>query len=223
MAAGWRNPRFDLKEKSKNVFDQAMALSLGLITMTFLTYQTFEVRAVEMDHSFEAIELEEIPETVQLKKPPPPQRPQIPIATESEDIPEDVTIMDTDLDLDAPPPPPPPPPGARQRQEDSPIFMAWEEAPELIRSTQVKPEYPPIARKAGVEGKVILQIVIDEQGNVLTADVVFSQPSGIFEEAAIKAIMQWKFKPAKQRDKPIKVRMAWPMEFSLKERIPPVD
>ena len=223
MAAGWRNPRFDLKEKSKNVFDQAMALSLGLITMTFLTYQTFEVRAVEMDHSFEAIELEEIPETVQLKKPPPPQRPQIPIATESEDIPEDVTIMDTDLDLDAPPPPPPPPPGARQRQEDSPIFMAWEEAPELIRSTQVKPEYPSIARKAGVEGKVILQIVIDEQGNVLTADVVFAQPSGIFEEVAIKAIMQWKFKPAKQRDKPIKVRMAWPMEFSLKERIPPVD
>ncbi len=223
MAAGWRNPRFDLKEKSKNVFDQAMALSLGLITMTFLTYQTFEVRAVEMDHEFEAIEIEEIPETIQLKKPPPPQRPQIPIATESEDIPEDVTIMDTDLDLDAPPPPPPPPPGARQRQEDSPIFMAWEEAPELIRSTQVKPEYPSIARKAGVEGKVILQIVIDEQGNVLTADVVFAQPSGIFEEVAIKAIMQWKFKPAKQRDKPIKVRMAWPMEFSLKERIPPVD
>ena len=215
MAAGWRNPRFDLKEKSKNVFDQAMALSLGLITMTFLTYQTFEVRVVEMDHSFEAIELEEIPETVQLKKPPPPQRPQIPIATESEDIPEDVTIMDTDLDLDAPPPPPPPPPGARQRQEDSPIFMAWEEAPQLIK--MVTPEYPEIARKAGVEGQVIMQIVVDEEGNVLQADVVFAQPAGIFEEAAIKAMLQWKFKPAKQRDKAIKVRMGQRMDFSLKD------
>ncbi len=215
MAAGWRNPRFDLKEKSKNVFDQAMALSLGLITMTFLTYQTFEVRAVEMDHSFEAIELEEIPETVQLKKPPPPQRPQIPIATESEDIPEDVTIMDTDLDLDAPPPPPPPPPGARQRQEDSPIFMAWEEAPQLIK--MVTPEYPEIARKAGVEGQVIMQIVVDEEGNVLQADVVFAQPAGIFEEAAVKAMLQWKFKPAKQRDKAIKVRMGQRMDFSLKD------
>jgi protein TonB len=222
MAAGWRNPRFDLKEKSKSVFDQALALSLGLITMTFLTYRSFEVRAVEVDHSFEAIALEDIPETVQLKKPPPPQRPQIPIATESEDIPDDVTITDTELDLDAPPPPPPPPPGARQRQEESPIFMAWEEAPELIRSTQVKPEYPPIARKAGVEGKVLLQIVIDEEGNVLQADVVFAQPSGIFEDSAIKAIMQWKFKPAKQRDKAIKVRMAWPMEFTLRT-IPPLD
>jgi protein TonB len=215
MAAGWRNPRFDLKEKSKNVFDQAMALSLGLITMTFLTYQTFEVRAVEMDHEFEAIEIEEIPETIQLKKPPPPQRPQIPIATESEDIPEDVTIMDTDLDLDAPPPPPPPPPGARQRQEDSPIFMAWEEAPQLIK--MVTPEYPEIARKAGVEGQVIMQIVVDEEGNVLQADVVFAQPAGIFEEAAIKAMLQWKFKPAKQRDKAIKVRMGQRMDFSLKD------
>jgi protein TonB len=221
MAAGWRNPKFDLKEQSKRVLDQALVLSFGLITMTFLTYRSFEVRAVEVDHTFESIEIEDIPETVQLKKPPPPQRPQIPIATESEDIPEDVTINDTDLDLDAPPPPPPPPPGARQRKEESPVFMSWEEAPELIRSTQVKPEYPPIARKAGVEGKVTLLIVIDEEGNVLEADVVFASPAGIFEDAARKAILQWKFKPARQRDKPIKVRMAWPMEFTLKA-IPPI-
>jgi protein TonB len=215
MAAGWRNPRFDLKEKSKSVFDQALALSLGLITMTFLTYRSFEVRAVEVDHSFEAIALEDIPETVQLKKPPPPQRPQIPIATESEDIPDDVTIMDTDLDLEAPPPPPPPPPGARQRQEDSPIFMAWEEAPQLIK--MVSPEYPPIARKAGVEGRVHLQIVVDEEGNVIDAQVVLAQPAGIFEDSAIKAILQWKFKPARQRDRAIKVQMGQRMDFSLKD------
>jgi len=223
MAAGWRNPRFDLKEQARSVFEQSLALSLGLITMTFLTYPSFEVRAVEVDHSFESIELEDIPETVQLKKPPPPQRPQIPIATESEDIPEDVTILDTELDLTAPPPPPPPPPGARQRQEESPIFMAWEEAPELIRSTQIKPDYPSIARKAGVEGKVLLTIVIDEEGNVIKADVVFASPAGIFEDAAIKAILQWKYKPAKQRDKPIKVAMGYTMEFTLKERIPPQE
>ncbi len=222
MASGWRNPRHDLKLQASTVFEQSLALSLGLITMTFLTYQSFEVRAVEVDHTFEMIALEDIPETVQLKKPPPPQRPQIPIATESEDIPEDVTIMDTELDLDAPPPPPPPPPGARQRKEESPVFMAWEEAPELIRSTQVKPDYPSIARKAGVEGKVLLQIVIDEEGNVIKADVVFASPAGIFEDAAIKAIMQWKYKPAKQRDKAIKVAMGYTMEFTLKA-IPPLD
>ena len=217
MASGWRNPKFDLKLQSRTVFEQAMALSLALCSMVFLTYQTFEVQAYEGSGETEIIQIEDIPETQQLKKPPPPQRPQIPIATESEDIPDDVTIMDTDIDLDAPPPPPPPPPG-RAGYEESPIFLAWEEAPQLIK--MVKPSYPEIARKAGVEGKVILQIVVDERGNVLEAQVIVAQPPGIFEDAAIEAIMQWKFKPAKQRDKPIKVRMGQTMDFTLKD-IPP--
>jgi protein TonB len=98
--------------------------------------------------------------------------------------------------------------------------MAWEEAPELIK--MVKPRYPEIARKAGVEGKVVLQIVVDERGNVLEAIVILGQPPEIFNTAAIEAIMQWKFKPAKQRDKAIKVRMGQQMEFSLQD-IPPAN
>ena len=216
MATAWRNPKFDIKLQSKTVFEQATALALALCTMVFLTYRTFEVQAYEGSGETEIISIEEIPETHQLKKPPPPQRPQIPIATESEDVPEDVTIMDTELDLDAPPPPPPPPPGATT--SESPIFMAWEEAPELIK--MVKPKYPEIARKAGVEGRVVLQIVVDEKGNVLEAVPIVATPPGIFEDAAIEAMMQWKFKPAKQRDKAIKVRMGQTMEFTLKD-IPP--
>lgn len=219
MATAWRNPRFDLKLQSRTVFEQAVALSLALSTMVFLTYRTFEVQAYEGSGGTDIIEIEEIPETHQLKKPPPPQRPQIPIATESEDVPEDVTIMDTELDLDAPPPPPPPPPG-RSGKAESPIFMAWEEAPVLIK--MVKPKYPEIARKAGVEGKVVMQIVVDEKGNVIEAVPVLAQPPGIFEDAAVEAIMQWKFKPARQRDKAIKVRMGQMMEFTLQD-IPPTN
>jgi len=219
MATAWRNPKFDIKLQSKTVFEQATALALALCTMVFLTYQTFEVQAYEGSGETEIINIEEIPETHQLKKPPPPQRPQIPIATESEDVPEDVTIMDTELDLDAPPPPPPPPPG-KTGAEESPIFMAWEEAPILVK--MVKPTYPEIARKAGVEGKVVLQIVVDELGNVLEAVPIVAQPPGIFEDAAIEAMLQWKFKPAKQRDKAIKVRMGQTMEFTLKD-IPPAN
>lgn len=218
MATGWRNPSQDLKEKSKAVLEQSLTLSVALITMVFLTYQTFEVQAYEGSGETQIIEIEEIPETEQLKKPPPPQRPQIPVATESEDIPEDVTIMDTEIDLDAPPPPPPPPPGATRREE-SPVFFAWEEAPELRRI--VKPEYPEIARKAGVEGKVILTIIVDEQGNVVQADVMIAEPPGIFEQAAIDAVMQYKFKPARQRDKAIKVQMGHTIIFTLQDAKPP--
>lgn len=219
MATGWRNPKHDLSEQSKVVMEQGFALSLALLTMIFLTYKTFEVKAYESDGTTEYVEIEEIPETEQMKKPPPPQRPQIPVPTESEDIPEDVTIMDTELDLDAPPPPPPPPPGANRQKEESPIFLAWEEPPEPTK--RVQPEYPSMAVKAGVEGKVILNIVVDERGDVLEATVVTANPPGIFEDAAIAAMLQWKFKPAKQRDLPIKVRLAYPINFTLTGGIPP--
>jgi len=219
MAAGWRNPKFDLKEKSKVVFEQALALSLALASMILLTYQEFQIQAYEGGGETKTIEVEDIPETQQLKKPPPPQRPQIPIASADEDIPDDVTIMDTEIDLDAPPPPPPPPPGAKKKEE-SPIFMAYEEAPVLTK--MVQPKYPEIARKAGVEGKVVMSIVVDEEGNVIDAEVIVAQPPGIFEEAAKEAIMQWKYKPAKQRDKAVKVRVGQTVEFTLHKK-PPLD
>lgn len=221
MATGWRNPKHDLAEQSKVVIEQGFALSLALITMIFLTYRTFDVQAYEGTGETEYVEIEEIPETEQMKKPPPPQRPQIPVPTESEDIPEDVTIMDTELDLDAPPPPPPPPPGASRQREESPIFLAWEEPPEPIK--RVQPDYPQMAVKAGVEGRVILNIVVDERGDVLEATVVTASPPGIFEDAAIAAMMQWKFKPAKQRDLAIKVRLAYPIVFSLTDQPPPLQ
>ena len=220
MATGWRNPRHDLSEKSKTVLEQAVALSRALITLVFLTYETFEVQAYEGSGETQIIAIEDIPETEQLKKPPPPQRPQIPVATESEDIPEDVTIMDTEIDLDAPPPPPPPPPGAGRREE-SPIFWAWEVAPELRKI--VKPEYPEIARKAGVEGHVYLTIVVDEKGDVISAEVLVAEPAGIFGQAAIEAVLQYKFKPAMQRDKPIKVQMGHRIIFTLTDSKPPPD
>ncbi len=218
MATGWRNPSHDLKEKSKTVLEQSLTLSVALVTMVFLTYQTFEVRAYEGSGETQIVNIEEIPETEQMKKPPPPQRPQIPVATESEDIPEDVTIMDTEVDLNAPPPPPPPPPGA-SRSNESPVFFAWEEAPELRRI--VKPDYPEIARKAGVEGKVIMKIIVDELGNVIQAEIMIEEPPGIFGKAAIDAVMQYKFKPARQRDKAIKVQMGHTIIFTLQDTRPP--
>ncbi|MFC1629428.1 hypothetical protein ACFL3H_10025, partial [Gemmatimonadota bacterium] len=69
MATGWRNPKHDLAEESKVVIEQGFALSLALITMVFLTYKSFEVQAYEGTGETEIIQIEEIPETEQMKKP----------------------------------------------------------------------------------------------------------------------------------------------------------
>ena len=217
MAAGWRNPRYDLKEQDGAVFEQALALSFALCAMVFLTYQTFEAQAYQGSGEMRTIQLEQIPETQQLQRPPPPQRPQIPIATEDESIPDDVTIMQTDIDLTAPPPPPPPPPGRQQVEPQ--IFVAFDKAPVLIK--RVEPVYPEIAKKAGVSGQVILLVVVDEQGNVAEAEVFAASPPNIFEQAALDAVVQFKFEPALQRDRPVRVRIRQTIDFVMKTQLPP--
>jgi len=220
MAVVWRNPDCDLREESRTVLEQAFALALALVVLGFLSVGSFEVRAYEGTGETAFISIDDIPETEQLRRPPAPTRPQMPVATESEDVPEDVTIVDTDLDLEmVMPPDPRPPRGAEQTAVMEHYHYAWEEKPEVL--TRVRPRYPEIARQAEVEGKVLLKLWISAQGDVDRAEVIMADPRGIFEDAAIAAVLQWKFKPARQRDIPIPVMMAQTVEFVLKDRIPP--
>jgi TonB family protein len=106
-----------------------------------------------------------------------------------------------------------------QKPGETPIFMAWENAPILIEA--LDPVYPDSARQAGLEGMVMLQIVIDEQGKVVDAEVVLAQPPGVFEKAALEAVRKWRFKPALQREKPVKVQMAQTVMFRLNQKPPP--
>ena len=87
----------------------------------------------------------------------------------------------------------------------------FDEPPQAI--VQVPPEYPEAARKAGLEGVVMVQISLDEFGNVEEATVV--RGIGGLNQAAIDAAINWKFKPAKCRDIPVRVRIVIPVRFKL--------
>ena len=89
--------------------------------------------------------------------------------------------------------------------------------PELIgglASIQKLIQYPEIARKAGVEGRVIVQFVVDENGSVQDPQVVRGIGAGCDEEA-VRAVRQAKFNPGMQRGKPVKVKMSLPITFRL--------
>lgn len=91
-------------------------------------------------------------------------------------------------------------------------FVAFEQPPAPIK--RIEPDYPDLARKAGVEGRVFVKVLVDREGKVKKA-VVLSGPE-IFHEASVAAAMQWVFKPAIQRDKPIPVWVALPFLFRLR-------
>jgi len=204
--------------RSRTVLDQSLALSLGLVTLVLLTSRRFEVRLPEPSGGIEVIQVQEIPETQQLRMPAAPARPQIPVATMSEDVPEDVTILDTVTDLDllfAPLPSASRIPARPAQGSDGQASLIWDEAPQLVR--MVTPEYPESARKAGVEGRVDLSVVVDEKGLVVAADVITAVPTGIFEEAARQAVMKWRYRPARMRGRAIRARLGQTVYFSFSD------
>lgn len=67
-----------------------------------------------------------------------------------------------------------------------------------------KPDYPPRARAAHVAGTVVVQITIDEEGNVIFARAVSGHP--LLQEAAVLAATQAKFPPTRLSGQPVKVK-----------------
>jgi len=97
------------------------------------------------------------------------------------------------------------------------VFVVVEEQPELIgglRSIQSRIEYPELARRAGIEGRVIVQFIVDEQGNVVDPHILRGIGGGC-DEAALEAVKQAKFEPGKQRGKAVRVQYALPITFEL--------
>jgi protein TonB len=214
-----KRPEANLKLKYRKTFELALVVSLVLTLGVFHLLPDIEVGPSEIKAKALEIKVEDIPQTEQIKKAPPPPRPSIPIPTESEDVPEDVTIESTELDLTEIPPPPAP---RGDDINDGYVFIPYDEPPTPIGGYAVIKKYlvyPELARKAGVEGTVIVGVLVDEKGNTVKTQVLKSSGVNIgFEKAAREALLPVKWKPAKQRDRAVKVWVSIPIRFSLKDR-----
>ena len=77
----------------------------------------------------------------------------------------------------------------------------------------VKPVYPESAKAAGVQGIVIIEIIIGTDGSVNEAKVLRPVPE--LDRAAIDAVMQWKYTPTLLNGEPVKVIMTVTVTFTL--------
>ena len=93
-------------------------------------------------------------------------------------------------------------------------FWKVERKPRLVR--EARPEYPEMARAAGIEGKVVVSMVVDSLGNVASAEVYASSGNAQLDSAAVKAAYKCGFAPGFQRDRPVLVRnVIVPFNFRL--------
>ena len=87
-------------------------------------------------------------------------------------------------------------------------------APVLIH--RVLPEYPEAARRARLQGVVVVEAVIDRDGAVADVRVVADTTRfGGCAEAALRAVRAWRYRPARLDDRPVAVRMTVTVTFSL--------
>ncbi len=173
----------------------------------------------------EIVEMEEIQQTKQESEPPPPPRPPAPVEApnnaviEQENINFDASLdLDAELDVSNDRPAPPDEPEEESKEENEPeIFVAVEKSPDCggIESLRNKVQYPKFARQAGIQGRVIVQFVVNEEGNV-TNPKILQGAHTLLNEEALRAVQKLECTPGEQRGQPVKVRMTMPVSFRLK-------
>lgn len=210
-----KKPQADLR----SYYTVLLELGLLLALVIFIVAVRVEIRSeapeeIQLSEQ-EIVEMEEIVQTRQMETPPPPPRPPVPVEVPNDEIIEDIDInIDADLALDGPLNLPPPPPPAEEEED---FFTVVENMPELIgglAGLQRNITYPEMARKAGIEGRVFLQFIVNERGEVENPRVIRGIGGGCDEEA-LKAIKKAKFKPGLQRGRPVRVQYNLPVVFKL--------
>ncbi|HMB98496.1 MAG TPA: energy transducer TonB [Balneolaceae bacterium] len=211
-----KKPEADLRNYYTVILEFGLILALvvfiGAIKMDLHSAAPEEYTIEEQ----EIVEMEEIEITKHIETPPPPPRPPVPVEVPNDEIIEDVDInIDSELTLDGPLSAPPPPPQEEEPEED--FFVVVEEMPELIGGLgelQKNIKYPEMARRAGIEGRVYVQFIVNERGEVEDPRVIRGIGGGADEEA-LRAVRQAKFKPGMQRGRPVRVQYSLPIVFQL--------
>lgn len=86
-----------------------------------------------------------------------------------------------------------------------------------ILISEVRIPYPETAKKAGIEGPVLMDLLIDDQGKVRQVNLIKGPGFGL-NEAALEAIKNFQFRPAKIKDQSVAVKIRYTYRFVLENR-----
>ncbi len=144
------------------------------------------------------------------KKPPPPDKPPPP---------PKLSVQDTSK-------PPPTPLDIETPNIDvpfggsGPYIGSWSPGDpaaegDVVPIVRINPQYPREALLKGIEGWVKVKFIILEDGSVDSPTVIEAEPNRLFNRAAIRAILRWKFKPRIVDGQPVRREAEQVIEFSL--------
>ena len=131
----------------------------------------------------------------------------------------ELQLLDRELALNDLKPSPAPGTKAKDPSAEEDYFVVVEEMPELkggMAALQQQISYPEAARKAGLEGRVIVQFIVNEEGQVENPQIIKGIGGGADEEA-LRVVKQTEFTPGYQKGQPVRVQYSLPIIFKLAE------
>lgn len=205
-------PARDLEQDYPRNLQVALSVSILSFILLFSLVKGLQISPYSRANAENITLIEEMAALEDITVPPPPiQKPQIQVeVADPGETPDqvDVTTDINNLDfgnLDITPP-----------QVDLVYEVyAVEIMPEITGF--VTPEYPDVARQAGIEGRVVVQVVVDEKGKVIPGtERILSSTNEVFNGPAMKAALACAFSPGQMGDRAVKVRVNIPFAFRLR-------
>ena len=219
-----KSPKANLENK------KLMFIQIGLIISLAVAWAVFEIKSydkmefADVGRTVEVVEEEMVEITKQEQKPQPVEVPKQ--TTQIQVVEDDVEVEDIEINADvdqnevieeyvAPE-------IEEEEIQEAEIFTIVEEMPEFPGGTQKLADYlaknikyPQMARESGIQGRVFISFVVEPDGSVSNVNVMRSLGGGCDEEAVrvVKSMPKWK--PGKQRGKPVRVSYILPVNFKL--------
>jgi protein TonB len=223
-----KSPKADLENKRGIFVQLGLVVSLGLVLLAFNWNSQIKEADTLGQVQAQDVEDEMIPITrpEEVKPPPPPPPPQVVevlnIVDNNTDIDDELQIEDTEADDNTVVNVAPIVQQKEEQTEEQPVFFIVEDMPEfpggdlaLRKYIANAIKYPVIAQENGIQGKVYVNFVVNTDGSVTNAKIARGVDPSLDKEAlrVINSLPKWK--PGKQRGKPVRVSFTVPINFVL--------
>lgn len=215
-----KNPRYNLKLKYRRFMEVSFILSLVMVIAAFKFFPHYEIEKVKPEIGDLIVVVDDVIRTEDEAKIPEPPKPVQRLELTDETIDDIDEYIGEDIDDYLPVEHPKKIIEKDDDYEEVPFIKIPEELPTPIggiNAIMELIEYPPIAIKSEVQGKVYVLAYVDENGNVYKTELLRGIGAGCDEEA-MQAVAKTKFNPGKQRGRAVKTVVSIPVKFELRNR-----
>lgn len=221
-----KSPKADLQNKRGLLLEIGLIVALLAVIVAFW-YSPGEHRIEQVDLNYGPVEEEIMDVTIQDQKPPEvPKKVEMNVIADMLKVVTNDTNIDTDIDFAEFDEATEIVQQVAVKEEEiveEEIFLTAETMPSFMGGdlsvfrnwVQKQITYPPIAQENGIQGKVVIQFVVEKDGRLTNIKILSTPDRSLTEEAVRVLKLSPKWSPGMQRNRPVRIWYTLPVEFRI--------